>query len=168
MTNDSPQYFFDTFLVPNYCDWDTDQDNIRLAMNAAVSANQMADWCLIYWAMRDCTKIGNCSKYESKKFREHLASKECNDFAVIHDVADCYKYPELTRNDAKVSSAKAVSEGSLGWGEGGWGEGKWDGGPQLVIHFDNATKRAFSAPMKNVFEMWNDLLKRWGMSSQSV
>jgi hypothetical protein len=165
MPNDNPRYFFDTFLEPNYRDWLRDTDNIRLAMNAAVSANQMADWCLIYWSIHDWSKVSNipADRAGADKYRKFLASNECPDFSVIRDVAESHKHLKLDNPNTRISSATNIRKGSLGWGEGRWGEGKFGGTPQLVVYFNDATKRAFSAPMKNVFEMWVRLLAQWGV-----
>jgi hypothetical protein len=165
VSNDSPRYFFDTFLEPNYRDWLVDTDNIRLAMNAAVSANQMADWCLIYWSNHDRSKVGNVApgKRGPDRYRKFLVSNVCSDFSVIRDVADCHKHLRLENPNARITSATNVREGSLGWNEARWGEGKFGGTPQLIVYFDDATKRAFSAPMKNVFAMWDVLLTSWGI-----
>jgi hypothetical protein len=35
-------------LQPNHREWVGDSNELRLAMNCAVSGNQMADWCLLY------------------------------------------------------------------------------------------------------------------------
>ena len=163
MGNDEPRYFFDTYLVPNYENWKSAPQDIRLAMNAAVSANQLADWCVIYWNKKgDAAKVNNCTPSRVGAYRDSLATNECRDFSIIRDVAECHKHLEIDRTARKISSAYQTAHGSLGWGQGGYGEGVYGGGPQLVIHFDDGTKRAFSAPLKNVFEMWCRLLNGWG------
>ena len=46
----------------------------------------------------------------------------------------------------------------MGWGEGGFGEGVYGGGGQIVIQLDDGSKRALSAVMLNVMEMWEQIL----------
>jgi hypothetical protein len=51
----------------------------------------------------------------------------------------------------------------MGWGEGGFGEGVYGGGFQLVVKQDDGDKRALSAIMQNVIEMWRRLLTAWSL-----
>ena len=131
-------------------------------MNVAVSANQIADWCVGYWENKcDPSKVNNCKRHTAGKYRDFLAATECPDFAIIRDVAETHKHLQIDRDSRTVSVATQTVGGSLGWGEGGWGEGGWGGGPQIVINLDNGQRRAFSAPMENVFNMWDRLLNAW-------
>ena len=133
-------------------------------MNVAVSANQLADWCVVYWDNKgELSKVNCCSRHTVSKYREFLAANECADFAIIRDVAESHKHLELNRANPTVSKGTQTDTGSLGWGEGGYGEGVWGGGPQLVVELNNGQRRAFSAPMENVFNMWNRILVSWSL-----
>lgn len=165
MQSSNSRLFFDSFLKPNYDEWLNDHCDLRRAMNATLSANHMADW---YFKDLKCLKKLPLSISNVREFRDDLVTNICADFKIIRDVADAHKHFELSRPSRNVTTAKQTTAGSLGWGEGGWGEGGWGegvwgGGPQLIIKLDNGQKRAFSAPMMNVFKMWEDLLPRHGL-----
>jgi hypothetical protein len=154
----SARLFLDRYLQPNYQAWLANRLDERLAMNAVLSANQLADW--VYHELKSTNILGQGGD-SVNKFRSHLVEMECKDFQIIWDVADSHKHFELERGSRAVKSAAQTGVGSLGYGQGGWGEGVWGGGPQIVVSIGKNSKRALSAPMKNVVSMWLRLLDFW-------
>ena len=97
------------------------------------------------------------------RHRNGLTARECQDFGLVRDVADAHKHVELDRPTRRVTRADQTTKGGMGWGEGELGEGVFGGGPQLVVKLDNNSKRALSAIMQNVIEMWQRLLTAWSL-----
>ena len=150
----SARLFFDRYLQPNYQEWLTNRLDERLAMNAVLSANQLADW--VFYELKSTNSLSPGVDSVSK-LRRQLVENECKDYQVIWDVADSHKHFELDRGKRDVTSAFQTTVGSLGYGQGRWGEGVWGGGPQIVVSIGEKSKRALSAPMKNVVAMWRRL-----------
>ena len=153
----SAREFFDKYLLPNFKEWERQPLDERFAMNATVSANQMADW--FFKNLERESKLPNGVK-NIKGFRDFLVAQECSDFQIAWDIADAHKHFELDRQTANVKAAHQTSQGALGWGQGGYGEGVYGGGPQIVVDFGNGKKRALSAPILKVVEMWVRLLSQ--------
>jgi hypothetical protein len=156
-----PRKFFENHVLPNYKDWLASPSNERLAKNAVADANNMAARVFRYWQGRDPNKIHGATNEGA--YRNELTVRECQDFGLVRDVADAHKHVELDRSNRRATSADQTARGGLGWGEGGWGEGVFGGGPQLVVKLDDGTKRAVSAIMQNVIEMWRRLLTDWSV-----
>ena len=151
-----PRDFFERHVKPNYALWQATLLEEHLAKNAVAEANNMAAHVFHYWKNRDRSEVyGARSEAE---YRDELAKPERTpDFGLVRDVADGHKHVELTR-PSRVTRSDQTQTGSLAWGQGGFGEGVYGGGPQLVITLDDGSKRALSAVMKNVMEMWKQLL----------
>jgi hypothetical protein len=114
-----------------------------------------------YWQGRDPSKIYGARNEGA--YRNELTALECQDFGLVRDVADAHKHFELDRPNRRLTRADQTARGGMGWGEGGLGEGVFGGGPQLVVKLDDGTKRALSAIMQNVIEMWQRLLTAWSL-----
>lgn len=97
------------------------------------------------------------------QYRNELAARECQDFGLLRDVAEAHKHVELNRSSRRLTRSDQTAKGGMGYGQGGYGEGVYGGGPQLVVTLDDGSKRALSAIMKNVVEMWERLLARWSL-----
>jgi hypothetical protein len=156
-----PRDFFENHVLPNYKEWLASPLNERLAKNAVADANNMAARVFRYWQGRDPSKI--YGETNEGAYRNELTSRECQDFGLVRDVADAHKHFELDRPNRRLTRADQTARGGMGWGEGGYGEGVFGGGPQLVVKLDDGTKRALSAIMQNVIEMWQRLLTGWSL-----
>ena len=156
-----PRRFFEDHVKPNYEAWLAHPDKEYLAKNAVSDMNNMAERVFHYWSGRDNSQI--FGKQSARQYREELANRECSDFALIRDIADAHKHVELDRTSKQVTKSDQTKPGNIGWGEGGFGEGKFGGAKQLVVVLDNGSKRALSAILKNVMDMWERLLQRMGL-----
>ena len=121
----------------------------------------MAARVYLHWKDTDRARVFDATS--ESKYRHALATRECEDFALVRDVADAHKHLTLDRRSRRVSQASQTGVGSLGWGQARWGEGVWGGGPQLVVTLDDSTKRPLTAIMRNVMEMWERLLVGSGL-----
>ena len=155
------RHFFENHVLPNYNEWLASPLDGRLAKNAVAGANNMAARVFHYWRGRDLSKIYGARS--EGKYRNELAARECQDFGLVRDVADAHKHFELDRPNRRLTRADQTAKGGMGWGEGGFGEGVFGGGPQLVVKQDDGDKRALSAIMQNVIEMWRRLLTHWSL-----
>src|SRR5208282_1562095 len=103
----SPRYFFDIHLMPNCTDWDAQPSDERRAMNAVMSANQMADWVFSYWQQHgDQNKLYDSTK--PGEYRTKLVERECQNFALLRDIAECHKHFCIHRNGRQLSSVGQV------------------------------------------------------------
>jgi hypothetical protein len=96
-------------------------------------------------------------------YRDELAKRECQDFAILRDVAEAHKHFQLDRLTRRLSRSNQTGMGDMSYGDGRYGEGMYGGGPQLVVTLDDGRKRPLTAIMKNVIEMWERLLTRWNL-----
>ena len=156
-----PRNFFDQHVLPNYDEWLAQPLDERRARNAVAEANNMAARVYLHWKDTDRARVFDANS--ESEYRDALATCECEDFALVRDVADAHKHLTLDRRSRRVSQASQTGVGSLGWGQARWGEGVWGGGPQLVVTLDDSTKRPLTAIMRNVMEMWERLLVGSGL-----
>jgi hypothetical protein len=156
-----PRRFFERHVRPNYEEWLASPLNERLAKNAVADTNNMAARVFHYWRDRDPGQLYGAT--DEGRYRNELAIRECNDFALVRDVAEAHKHVTLTRKSRKVTRSDQTTPGATAWGEVGYGEGVYGGGPQLVVTLDNGTKRPLTAIVGNVISMWEHLLARWGL-----
>ena len=156
-----PREFFDRKAQPNYQEWLAKPLDERLASNAVGDANVMAERVYRHWESHDPSKLGGAKN--AGEYRAHLAKHECDDFALVRDVADTHKHVTLDRPTRRVTSADQTAKGTLGFGEARYSEGVYGGGGQLIVELDDGSKRPLTAIMKNVDEMWERLLAGWGM-----
>lgn len=156
-----PRKFFDQHVRPNYDEWLSEPLDERRAKNAVADVNNIAARVYHHWKDTDRAQVFNANS--EGEYRNAIAARECEDFALVRDVADAHKHLSLDRPSRRVSRADQTGVGSLGWGQARWGEGVWGGGPQLVVTLDDGTKRPLTAIMQNVMEMWERLLVGWGL-----
>ncbi len=156
-----PRQFFEDYVKPNYEAWRANQLDVRLAKNAVADANNMAARVFMHWEKNDPSKVYGVTS--EGRYRAELTARECRDFGLVRDVAEAHKHVELDRAPRQVTRSEQTTVGGMGYGEGGWSEGTYGGGPQLVITLDNGRKRALSAVLKDVIEMWARLLAGWGL-----
>jgi hypothetical protein len=90
-----PRHFFDSHVMPNYHDWRASPLNERLAKNAVADANNMAARAFHHWRSLEPAKIYGAQK--EGLYRDELAKRECQDFAILRDVAEAHKHFQLDR-----------------------------------------------------------------------
>jgi hypothetical protein len=149
------QEFFTKHVEPAIAEWRANDCDERLAMNAAVALNQMADHYFHSLPTGDPRLLAASSV---RTLRDELGKQEPA-FALIRDVADAHKHVKLDRKDRQVSSAEQTTVGSLGWGEAEFSYGRWGGAAELVVTLDSGRKRHFSALVDATFTMWKRLLE---------
>lgn len=147
--------FFDTHVVPSVDEFQRNPLDIRLAMNAAVALNQLADH---FWHHYRVSNPGRVFQAATPGvFRDQLSARY-PDFTVVRDVAEAHKHVELSRGSRVITRADQTGEGSTAYGEGGFGTGPWNGGPSLIANRNNGERVHLSHAVETVFEMWKSLL----------
>ena len=76
----SARLFFDRYLQPNYQEWLTNRLDERLAMDAVLSANQLADWVFYELKSTNSLSLGVDSV---SKLRRQLVENECKDYQTL-------------------------------------------------------------------------------------
>jgi hypothetical protein len=103
----------------------------------------------------------------TRKYCEHL-TEHCSDFALLRDVAEAHKHMRLDRPASPArrirSSSSSRTENIPGDALGSGGLGSFVlGGEAVVIDLDDGTQRIFGEVLRNVIEMWEDLIKRMNL-----
>jgi hypothetical protein len=146
---------------PSYDGWLSDPLAEWMAKAAVANADTMAERTFVYWQMRDIARVsGARSAYQ---YRTHLRQNVCADFGLVWDIHDGHKHMTISRNNRQVTRSDQTGVDQMGFGEGGFGEDVYGGPDQIVIQLDDGSKRALSAVMLNVMEMWKDTLGRMGL-----
>ena len=152
----NPRDFFEKIVKPSYDEWQADPLSEWKAKAATSNADTMAERVFAYWNMRDRTQVAGAAF--ASQYRTHLRQNVCADFGLVWDVHDGHKHAVLNRANRQVTTSDQTGVGRMGWGEGGFGEGVYGGGDQIVVQLDDGSKRALSAVMLNVMEMWEQIL----------
>jgi hypothetical protein len=156
-----PRKFFDNSVKRAYQAWQSDRTT-EWKMNATVAMlNNMAAWVFIHWCPygSPTNKLAVYRAENEGQYRTALAQHECEDFALVRDIADGHKHVILGRPNRQVTSADQTMIERFGFDEG------FDiGAYQFVVTLDDGvTKRAVSDIADSVFRMWERLLTQWGM-----
>ena len=147
--------FFDTHVLPSVESWQKHPIDIRLAMQAAIALNQMADH---FWHAYRTVDPGRVFGAESAAaFRKELATRNLH-FALLRDVAEAHKHVKLDRPGRSLTGAEQTSVGATGFGEAGFGTGPWGGGPSVVIELDDGGKEHLSMLVDQVVRLWSSML----------
>ncbi len=107
--------FWNTHALPNYFEHCKYRADIRLAMNAALSAFHMADYVFAEYRISDPSKL---SGYINKSdYRTKVLCAACSEFELLQDVANAHKHlwlgPNPTPTQFTRSSTQAYSDGSV-------------------------------------------------------
>lgn len=148
--------FFDTHVVPSVEEWRKNPTDLRLAMNAAVALNQMADHFWHAYSAAEPHRVFGSKTVGA--FRDALATQRPA-FGLLRDVAEAHKHVKLNRHLRAITSAGQTVVGSLGYGEAEYGVGLYGGGPEVVVSLDTGERRHFSALVEETMQMWGILLK---------
>ena len=147
--------FFDTHVAPAMEEWRRAPTDIRLAMNAAVALNQMADH---FWHGFAAVDPGRIFKTPNPgAFRAELATRN-EHFALLRNVAEAHKHVKLSRPVRAVTSAGQAFIGETDYGLAAYDTGPWSGGPSVVIELDNGQQRHLSATAEEVMQLWTSML----------
>ena len=155
----NPRRYFETHVKANHADWCNEPLDERKAMNAAVSANQMADHMYHYLSENDNSQL--LGARNPGEYRGALAEIE-PDFALVRDVAEAHKHVQIGRSDAQVRSADRTNVQPSRYGEMRYGEGVYSAS-QFVVELEDGDKRALSALMTKAIEMWSAQLDAAGL-----
>lgn len=147
--------FFDRHVLPNVAEWRKSPLDLRLAMNAAVSLNQMADYFWHQFSESEPDRV--FAETTVRRFRRELSTRHPN-YGLIRDVADAHKHLKLDRDDRVLTSAGQTGVGSLGFGEAEYGLGTFGGSEEVVIELDSSQRRHFSGVVEDVVRMWEAML----------
>lgn len=152
-----PRNFFEQHVRRSYEEWLRDPLDEHRAKTAACEANNMAARVFHCWKDRDRNQIYG-AKGEGQ-YRDELAAHECEDFALVRDVAEAHKHVELSRPSRLVTRYDQTAAEVSWWDEARWDDdARWGG--QLVVTLDDGTRRPLAEIMRNVIAMWERLLDR--------
>ena len=151
----SAEQFFQIHVQPTVTQWESSPADIRLAMHAAVSLNQLTDYFWHDFSDSAPHRVFNTASI--KQFRLELSSRFPN-FALIRDIAESHKHVKLDRSNRVLTSAEQTSVGTLGYGEAKYGAGTYGGAPEIIIELDSGNRTHFSYVVFNVLQMWKTLL----------
>jgi len=103
--------------------------------------------------LKDCLSIG---------YRTHIKRNVCPDFGLVWDVHDGHKHAVLGRVNRQVTKSTQTGLGKMTFDEARFDETVFDG-EQIVVHLDDGSKRALTAIMLNVMEMWEKALQQMNL-----
>jgi hypothetical protein len=129
--------------------------DIRLAMNAAVALNQMADHYWHGFSSIDQARVFGAK--ETKAFRAELARRH-DQWSLVRDVAEAHKHVKLNRADRAVTSAGQAFVVVDGFRKASFEAGQYDGRPSLIIRLDSGKEIHFSEAVEAAMAMWEALL----------
>ena len=157
MTSDLPtcaRFFFNTHVLPSLDAWAARPTDIRLAMIAVVSLNQMADHFWHAYASNSNLVLGTRSvgKFRAELVRLHPS------FAVVRDVAEAHKHVELSRDPRLLTTCNQTDYGTTGYGESAYGCGPFGGGPSVVVTLDDNSKHHLCYLVGQVKDIWIAML----------
>jgi len=157
-----PQEYWDQVVVPDYSDFTTKIDDLRVAFHCAISLFHMHDW--IY--MTHKSVIDQSFQFKNRKTsaltpvsdeRQFADAIEDGhpDFELIREIANTAKH--LSRKNSPSHAANTVVKGT-GWGEGSWGQGPFGGAPRVMLigRFGQPDIEFFDIA-HSVFNMWPSL-----------
>ena len=156
----SAREFYDKHLLPNFLEWERYPLDERRAMNATVSANQMADW--YFQQLLDDGILPN-DVTTLAKLRDKLVSQNCADFKLVWDVADAHKHFALDRKSADVKNANDTTVRITSYFEKGYlAEGYVADHEAISIDIGDGKSVELVKFVRNVLIMWENLLKQHG------
>ncbi len=88
--------FWLTHALPNYNEYRDRRTDIRLVMNAALSAFHMADWVVTEYRFSDPSKLRGHT--DLGEYRRNVLCVEFPDFKLLEGVANAHKHLWLGRN----------------------------------------------------------------------
>ncbi len=155
MSTKGARKYFLSHVLPSVSAWRDSTTDLQLAMHAAVSLNQMADY---FWhEFSEAVPTSVLNQHSLKEFRKVLGT-QFPSFALIRDVAEAHKHVKLNRNDRVLTGAEQTTVGNLGYGEAEYGVGTYGGGDEIVVELDSGQRRHFSAVVADTETMWVTLL----------
>jgi hypothetical protein len=111
-----PRQFFEVYVRQSYEDWLVSPLSIRRAHAAVAEANNMAAHVWDYWVRkRDLSKVYGAQN--ERQYRDSVAKRECNDFALVRDVADGHKHVQINRPSRRVTRTDQLGTGRPQWGK---------------------------------------------------
>jgi len=116
--------FFLEHVIPNFVAFEAEKLDVRLAMNAAVALNQMADHFWHSISPLSTSAVYDCASLEA--FRKEL-TKQNSHWAVLRDVAEAHKHVRLKREPRAVTSSSQSSLGEVPFGSAPYGTGPYSG-----------------------------------------
>lgn len=159
-----PRDFFETYVKPAYHAWEADPSTPWIAKAATTGLHDMAEHVFRYWDKRDQSKVHSAGS--ANEYRHQLVAKDCDDYALVRDVAEGHKHVELGRKSRRVTRSSQTKEETRGgffppnyFPPPFFARGYWGPKPRLVITLDGGNKRDLGPILENVFKMWENLLK---------
>lgn len=156
MSGLKPCEFYETFLVGNYGDWESEPYSVRRAFILAVAAFHLADHYFWYFEKENPDVVRRHGKGEDglKSFKAGLIKREPY-FKVIQDMANAYKQL-YTRASCSILSGRGEFE-FLEY-DGDKIEPDSDTGDQIIIHHKDGRTTKFSEAIKGVMRMWDEIV----------
>ncbi len=151
--------YFKKYLLPNAEDWKQNPLCERRAMNAILSANQMADW---FFHQLDSESKSSIKSKTVNDLRKFLVAR-CADYQTVRDVADVHKHFSLDRASSRIKTVDAISTTTTAYAEVGYIEdGYWEGPVKITVDLGGGQIKELDGVLHNVIGMWDDLLSEYG------
>ena len=135
--------------LPNYNEYRGRRTDIRLAMNAALSAFHMADWLVTEYRFSDPSKLRGHT--DLGEYRRNVLCVEFPDFKLLEGVADAHKHLWLGRNlTAHGQFVQSATE-------------TYFTGDVILTRRDDGTEVDFGPVLDGAIAMWTKLIAEGGL-----
>ncbi len=138
-----------THALPNYREYQSRRTDIRLAMNAALSAFHMADWVVAEYRFSDPSKLRGHT--DLGEYRRNVLCVEFPDFNLLEGVANAHKHlwlgRHLTEHEQFVQSATQT----------------YFAGDVIFTTRDDGTEVDFGPVLDGAMAMWERLIAKDGL-----
>ncbi len=141
--------FWNTHALPNYSEYQGRRTDIRLAMNAALSAFHMADWVAAEYRFSDPSKLRGHT--DLGEYRRNVLCVEFPDFNWLEGVANAHKHLWLGR---KLAAHEQFEQSAT--------ETYFAGGVILTKR-DDGTEVDFGPVLDGAVAMWERLIAKDGL-----
>lgn len=155
--------FWKTHAEPNYAEYIRQPTEVRLAMNAALSAFHVADY--VWTTYHDDAPYKVAKTKDVEAYQNHLQRNECEQFRELRDIATAHKHMRLTGHtearfvwSATQTYLQSDNVGSdVTYVEGGQSGSQQ--GPVILFNLTDGTSRAFYPILESVMRMWERLIR---------
>ena len=144
-----PMDFWTVHVRPNYEEYKRNRANIRLAMNATLSAFHMADWVVAEYRFSDPSKLRGHA--DLGKYRCKVLCLEFPDFKLLEGVANAHKHlwlgKKLIAHEQFVRSATET----------------YFAGDVILTKRDDDSEVDFGPVLDGTMAMWERLIAKNGL-----
>ena len=157
-----PLVFYESFVLPNYCDFCEEEDNVRKGFNAALSVSHMTDNYYNYYKRHNPDKV---ARFKNIKIFKTYLSKKISYFDDIQSLSNAHKhlytYPDksyVTVESGGVVTSITIQVGNILRIDGSESD---DFEKTVVIYTrKDGTRVKLKAALIKVIDLWEKMLDR--------